>query len=241
MYDVIVADPPWQYGDRARPRGGTERHYDTLSLAQLAGFKVREHASKDSMLFMWATGPLMPQALHLIESWGASYVTVAFVWVKVTQGPDKTVLKAAREIVQDRGMASELSPLLRRKPRLGGGSYTRANAEYVLLAKWGRGLKSERRDVSQIVMEPRTKCLANYKCDPETLPLHVLLACWKVDAQSYILDYQQMARSMSQASAMRRIALSIECDLAGVECPDGWMGPTAWSGFIQRMREVSFV
>ena len=34
------------------------------------------------MLFMWATFPMLREALDVIEAWGFSYKTVAFNWVK---------------------------------------------------------------------------------------------------------------------------------------------------------------
>ncbi|HEY5895585.1 MAG TPA: hypothetical protein VIT91_20380, partial [Chthoniobacterales bacterium] len=32
-------------------------------------------AAKDSILFLWATAPLLPEALRVMEAWGYSYVT----------------------------------------------------------------------------------------------------------------------------------------------------------------------
>src|SRR5262249_15454490 len=42
--------------------------------AQLAG--------NDAALFLWATWPRLPDALDVIEAWGFTFKTVAFVWVK---------------------------------------------------------------------------------------------------------------------------------------------------------------
>lgn len=41
-------------------------------------------AEKDAALFMWTTDSHIEDALKLIKAWGFRYVTVAFVWKKVS-------------------------------------------------------------------------------------------------------------------------------------------------------------
>ena len=43
---------------------------------------VADLAASDSALFLWATFPQLPEALRLIEAWGFTYKSVAFVWLK---------------------------------------------------------------------------------------------------------------------------------------------------------------
>ena len=43
---------------------------------------VADLAAKDSALFLWATFPQLPEALRLIQAWGFTYKSVAFVWRK---------------------------------------------------------------------------------------------------------------------------------------------------------------
>ena len=43
---------------------------------------VADLAAPDSALFLWATFPQLPEALRLIEAWGFTYKSVAFVWLK---------------------------------------------------------------------------------------------------------------------------------------------------------------
>jgi len=38
----------------------------------------------DSVLFLWTTDPLLPQALEVMAAWGFAYKTVAFTWVKTS-------------------------------------------------------------------------------------------------------------------------------------------------------------
>lgn len=89
-YNVIYADPPWQYGSKQPFRsGGTRFHrleeeYQTVSTASLCEWDVGRIAAKDCALFMWATDSHIKDAIQLMNAWGFKYVTIAFVWVKQT-------------------------------------------------------------------------------------------------------------------------------------------------------------
>jgi N6-adenosine-specific RNA methylase IME4 len=58
-----------------------ESHYPTMSTAELSLLDVRALAGDDTVLFCWATFPLLPDALEVIRAWGFKYKT-AFVWDK---------------------------------------------------------------------------------------------------------------------------------------------------------------
>lgn len=83
---VIYADPPWSYND-ARETGdhrettAAGHHYPTMSLEQICALDVKSLADRDAVLFMWATFPLLPDALEVVAAWGFKYKT-AFVWDK---------------------------------------------------------------------------------------------------------------------------------------------------------------
>lgn len=80
-YNIIYADPPWSYNQRTA-RGSAEHHYPTMSQEDLKNLPISEIAEKDCTLFMWATFPMIKEALELIEAWGFRYKTTAFVWAK---------------------------------------------------------------------------------------------------------------------------------------------------------------
>lgn len=65
-YQVIYADPPWQYRNR-KIRGGAEHHYRTLSIEELCSLKVAEIADEDAALFLWCTFPMIPEAFRVIS------------------------------------------------------------------------------------------------------------------------------------------------------------------------------
>ena len=82
-YQIIYADPPWSYNDKMSGHGqGAETHYKTMNNAEIASLPIGDIADKDCCLFMWATSPLLPEAIECIKSWGFKYKTVAFCWNK---------------------------------------------------------------------------------------------------------------------------------------------------------------
>jgi len=96
-YDVILCDPPWNYDDNrrhvARPT------YPTMSMADLRALDVRRIARRPvdggALLFMWTTGPMMGDAIALAASWGFTFRTVFFVWIKRgSRGADVTLAGA---------------------------------------------------------------------------------------------------------------------------------------------------
>lgn len=86
---VIYADPPWKYGD---DRGGFDQRlsiadsaaaaqYPTMPTVDICALDVRAIAADDAVLFLWATFPLLEDALQVARAWGFDYKT-AFVWDK---------------------------------------------------------------------------------------------------------------------------------------------------------------
>jgi len=83
-YDVITGDLPWQYDDGGiGRRGAAENHYPTMSLDHLCAMRpqIDKIAADDSMLALWATSPLLPDALRVMEAWGFKYISSA-IWRK---------------------------------------------------------------------------------------------------------------------------------------------------------------
>jgi N6-adenosine-specific RNA methylase IME4 len=128
-YSVIYADPPWSfkvYSGKGKQRSA-DRHYDTMSLADIAALPVAQLAADDCALLMWAVMPELPGALEVIKAWGFTYKTVGFTWVKENRSGDGLFW--------------------------GMGYWTRANAEVCLLATKGSP-KRQAKDVHQVVMSP---------------------------------------------------------------------------------------
>lgn len=86
QYGVIYADPPWRFEPYSRDTGmdrAADNHYPTMALDAICGMAVP--AADDCVLFMWATTPMLPQALEVMASWGFAYRS-HFVWVKDRPG-----------------------------------------------------------------------------------------------------------------------------------------------------------
>ena len=89
-YEIIYADPPWSYSDKATSGGrwgGAENHYECMSIEQICslsvdGRHVSEIAADDAILFLWTTQPFLKDCFAVMEAWGFEYVTCGFCWVK---------------------------------------------------------------------------------------------------------------------------------------------------------------
>ena len=132
-YSVIYADPPWKFKSWSKKGEGRSaiRHYDVMTLDEIKAVSPVDHAAKDSVLFLWAIDPLLDRAFEVITAWGFTYKTVAFDWAKCSvKGPESNIWP------------------------IGGGYWTRANAEKCLLATRGKP-KRLNADVRQLIVEPR--------------------------------------------------------------------------------------
>lgn len=128
-YNVILADPPWSFRAWSSKGMGrsAEQHYPTMRLEDIKALPVSDLAAGDCVLFLWATFPMLKEALEVIDTWGFTYKTVAFTWVKEN----------------------------RKSPGLfwGLGYWTRANAEICLLATRGSP-KRQSAAVHQVILSP---------------------------------------------------------------------------------------
>jgi N6-adenosine-specific RNA methylase IME4 len=65
-----------------RQKGLAERHYKTMSLADIKSLPIGDLAADNSALFMWAVDCMLPEALELGAAWGFTFKTVGFTWAK---------------------------------------------------------------------------------------------------------------------------------------------------------------
>ena len=120
-YRTLLADPPWRFeswSDKGEGRSASQ-HYGVMSLADIAKLPVADVCADDCVLLMWATWPMLPQALDLIAAWGFIYKTCGFDWMKAD---GRQVDLFAGNISADMKM----------------GYWTRSNSEPCLLATRGK-------------------------------------------------------------------------------------------------------
>lgn len=89
-YSVLYADPPWQFSVRSEVTGrekSAENHYPTMPTDEICGLfdKIGAPAKSDAVLFLWATNPMLPDALRVMEAWGFTYVH-HWIWDKEVAG-----------------------------------------------------------------------------------------------------------------------------------------------------------
>lgn len=122
-YDIIYADPPWQYRNMGNIQATANSHYNTMSQEEINNLPVDKLSKDNSILFLWATFPKIQEALDTIKAWGFEYKTVGFVWIKKNKNGGNF---------------------------FGVGWYTKSNAEICLIATKGKPPKQSNK-VSQII------------------------------------------------------------------------------------------
>lgn len=86
IYNVIYADPPWQY-DNAGLGGAASKHYETKPIEEIRNLKdkkgrtIQDCCAENSVLFLWTTNPFLEDAFEVLREWGFEYKT-NFCWTK---------------------------------------------------------------------------------------------------------------------------------------------------------------
>lgn len=75
-WDACLADPPW-------PKQGGEKHYDTMSLADIQAMApaIQSLMKPDSWMFMWTTVGLEEISKQILGVWGYRYEN-RIIWCK---------------------------------------------------------------------------------------------------------------------------------------------------------------
>ena len=85
-YDIIYADPPWQYDARSEGAGRqVGNHYEMMDLDAIKAMDVRAISKPAACLFLWATVPKLEWALETMKAWGFQYVS-HWIWDKQVTG-----------------------------------------------------------------------------------------------------------------------------------------------------------
>jgi N6-adenosine-specific RNA methylase IME4 len=82
-FKTVLADPPWRFETYSEKGAGrsASRHYPTMKWEEIGALPIHRVMAEDSTLFLWATAPMLPQALLVMWMWGYRYKSQA-VWVK---------------------------------------------------------------------------------------------------------------------------------------------------------------
>lgn len=83
-YGVIYADPEWRFEVYSRETGmdrAADNHYPTSKTDEICARPVQDIAADDCALFLWATVPMLPDALRVMAAWGFEYKSHC-IWAK---------------------------------------------------------------------------------------------------------------------------------------------------------------
>lgn len=79
-YQIIYADPPWQYRkNTVPPNRRIENQYPTMAIKDILSLAVP--ADDNCVLYLWVTYPFLVEGLQVIEAWGFEYKS-CLVWDK---------------------------------------------------------------------------------------------------------------------------------------------------------------
>jgi N6-adenosine-specific RNA methylase IME4 len=130
-YQIIYADPPWQYKSKeclsktSILNGKLNTHYPTMTMKDIKELLVGGVADDNCLLFLWVVSPMLDDCIDVLKSWGFKYSTIGFVWYKQKTNP---------------------------------GSYTMSECEICLIGKKG-SIPTPRgaRNIRQFLSEKKTK------------------------------------------------------------------------------------
>jgi len=83
-FGVILADPEWRFATYSRDSGldrAADNHYPTSETDAICARPVGDIAAPDCVLFLWATAPMLPDALKVMGAWGFEYKSHT-IWKK---------------------------------------------------------------------------------------------------------------------------------------------------------------
>jgi len=136
-FPVIYADPPWTFKTRsAKGLDGRPQHYPRMSMADIVELPVLDVAADDCWLFLWTTGPHLPQALRVMTAWDFHYSGIGFVWIKTNKNAPSPLINTDTDLF------------------MGGGYTTRKNAEICFLGRRGQP-KRLSRSVREVLISKR--------------------------------------------------------------------------------------
>ena len=149
-YQIIYADPPWNYtatSNKIPCRAKDGQPYNAMRMVDVYGLNVKDISEKNCVLFLWATAPLLPEAIYLIKCWGFDFKTFAFTWIKKNKKNKESLF-------------------------WGMGSWTRSNPEFCLLA-----IKGNPKAISHSVHSVIEHSLLDHSIKPEIIKNKIIELC----------------------------------------------------------------
>ena len=138
-FDLGYSDPAWRFRNWSMEmatkmgekwgRANGRPIYPVMITEDICDMPVGKLFGKDSIMLMWATYPMLPDALRVMDAWNFEFKTVAFTWVKLNPS----------------GVGWHF----------GLGYHTHGNPEIVLLGTRGNGLRRMDKAIANLIIAPR--------------------------------------------------------------------------------------
>lgn len=82
-YDLLMIDPPWHFDLRSAlgEDKSPQAKYQTMSDDDIKALPIGALASRDALVWLWATWPKLPLAMACLDAWGLTYKTGG-AWAK---------------------------------------------------------------------------------------------------------------------------------------------------------------
>lgn len=100
-YHCIVADPPWRFNDR-NTRGAAEKHYETMSLVEIAalGEHVKQWADENCHLWLWTPNAFLldGSAQQIAGAWGFQPRQIC-TWIKPCLGVGHYLRNTTEQVI----------------------------------------------------------------------------------------------------------------------------------------------
>ena len=85
-FDLILADPPYQYNIEApREKDRIGNYYEQMSTKDICNLPIQKITQKKAILFLWSPSPKIEEAMKIIQAWNFEYTT-QIVWNKKSIG-----------------------------------------------------------------------------------------------------------------------------------------------------------
>lgn len=83
-YQIIYADPPWSFKnyDKKKTARWVGNKYSVMKLNNIVDLPINKISDTNCVLFLWVTMPKLNECFEVINSWGFTYKTCGFTWVK---------------------------------------------------------------------------------------------------------------------------------------------------------------
>ena len=86
-YQIIYADPPWKMRYAIGLKDGfhvRDMPYPQMTVEAIKQLPIKEICDENAILFLWCIDAYIPNIKEIMESWGFKYITVGFVWNKIS-------------------------------------------------------------------------------------------------------------------------------------------------------------